>query len=308
MATKKYLDYTGLQRLVEDIEQKYAPIAALLFKGSVDEISDLPALNTQKSGWMYNIKTGGISTEDFVEGAGHLITDGENVACVELITGYVAVDPAQVTVDKDPKALGWYEQVSADVYVLSEDRIADTTKTYYTATTVKKWDLLGGIFDLEYKYLEFGKEMPENPGDGRTYLYLGQDEFEYNVVASPSGRPVDNDYYELVDVYTEVTPAGDEDPSEEGWYVDDPSNPGEYIPTADTSVQPGTTYYEKTQEYQLSADVVVDPTKTYYTKDILYKEGVVYEYDLATTSWVAKTGSDSDMIPITNAEIDDLFI
>ena len=32
----KYRDYAGLQRLVENIDQKYAPIAALIFKGSVE--------------------------------------------------------------------------------------------------------------------------------------------------------------------------------------------------------------------------------------------------------------------------------
>ena len=97
---KKYLDYAGLQRLVDNIDKKYAPIAALLFKGTVEDIAHLPALTGLKAGWMYNVTTGGGTTSDFVEGAGHILADGENVAVVELITGYTAVPAASVTVDK----------------------------------------------------------------------------------------------------------------------------------------------------------------------------------------------------------------
>lgn len=304
----KYLDYVGLQRLVENIDKKYAPIAALLFKGTVADIEHLPALATEKAGFMYNITTGGETTADFVEGAGHILADGENVAVVELITGYTAVPAASVTVDKDPKKLGWYELDGAE-YVPSEDRIADTSKTYYTADTVKKWDALGGTFNLEGRYLEFGTEFPVSPVDGRVFLYMGEDTFVYNEVLSPSGRPVDQGYYEAVDVYNAVTPVGDEDPSAEGWYEEDSLNPGQYVLTADTSVQAGKTYYVKEVEYQLSADVTVDPAKTYYTKEAQYKTGVIYQYDLANTEWVAKSGSASaDMVPITTAEIDELFI
>ena len=309
MATQKFLDYTGLERLVYNIDKKYAPIAAIVFKGSVDGIEDLPALVDQKAGWMYNIKVGGISTEDFVEGAGHLITDGENVACVELITGYTAVPT--VTEADDPKARGWYESDGAaePTYTLSQDRIADTSKTYYTADTVNKWDLLGGIFDLEYKYLEFGKEMPTNPDDGRTFLYMGENTFEYNEVTSPEGRPVDNGYYEKVDAYNAVTPVGDEDPSAEGWYESDGLIPPTYTLSADTSVDPLKTYYEKVDDYIPSTDVAVDPSKTYYTKDAVLKTGTIYEYDETAGDWEPKSsGGADDMIPITNKEIDDLFI
>ena len=311
MAVKKYLDYVGLQRVVENIDKKYAPIAALTFKGTVEDIAHLPSLLTVKAGWVYNIVTGGGTTSDFIEGAGHIVADGENVAAVELITGYTAVPAASVTPDKDPKALGWYESdgAASPTYTLSTDRIADSTKTYYTADTVMKWDLLGGVFDLESRYLEFGQEFPVNPVDERVFLYMGEDTFEYNAVVSPEGRPVDKGYYELVDIYTLVTPSGEENPSEEGWYEEDSLNPGTYVLSVDTSVQPGKDYYEKTSEYQLTADVTVDPLKTYYTKDVEYKSGVIYQYDLATTSWIEKSGSaGAEMVPITNAEVDELFI
>ncbi|MBQ3306445.1 hypothetical protein IJH02_03380 [Candidatus Saccharibacteria bacterium] len=42
--------------------------------------------------------------------------------------------------------------------------------------------------------------------------------------------------------YNAVTPEGSENPSEEGWYVLDN---GDYVASEDTTVQPGTTYYEQ---------------------------------------------------------------
>lgn len=304
--TKKYLDYSGLQHFYEKLQVEFAPIAALQFKGTVEDIEHLPALSGLKAGWMYNVTVGGGTTSDFVEGAGHILGDGENVAVVELITGHTAVPAASVTEDKDPKKLGWYELDGTD-YIPSEDRIADPAKTYYTADTVKKWDILGGVFDLEDRYLEFGKEMPELPVDGRTFLYMGEDTFEYNEVVSPTGRPVDQGWYEKVDVYNPVTPVGDEDPSAEGWYEEDGA--GGYQLTADTSVQVGKDYFVKEEDYVLSADVVVDPNKDYYTKDAVLKQGTIYEYDATEGEWVIQSsGGADDMIAITNAEIDDLFI
>lgn len=44
--------------------------------------------------------------------------------------------------------------------------------------------------------------------------------------------------------YTEVTPVGTENPSEEGWYI---KNGDTYIPSLDTEVVSGRTYYERTE-------------------------------------------------------------
>ena len=352
MAIKQYLDYEGLKRLIENIDKKYAPIAALLFKGSVENIEALPALANQKVGWMYNIEIGGGTTEDFIEGPGHVVADGENVACVELITGYTAV--AAPTATDDPKALGWYEQVSVDNYVLSEDRIANLAKTYYTANTVKKWDILGGVFDLENKYLELGEEFPQGPAsrmvDGRTFLYLGTDKNVYVAVADPTGRPKDNGYFE--GTFTEVAdPSTIVNPSQEPLYVVDTdvaakyvattpvANPqaeglyeedgaGGYQLTADTTIDSSKTYYAKVDTYKrttdqtvqdgttyftgafvASVDTIVDTNKVYYTESALYKKGGIYIYNATTHEWTAQSGGGAgDIAPITNAEIDDLFI
>ena len=399
----KYLDYAGLQRLVENIDRKYAPISAIVFKSTVEDIAHLPALNTQKAGYMYNIKVGGLTTDDFVEGAGHIVADGENIAAVELLTGNFTPVGTPAATD-DPKALGWYEvdqvnyvDVTATLdpsanpqalglyeedslnpgqyiltsdtsivalkayyekevtYKLSQDRLPVAGKDYFTADTVMKWDLMGGVFDLEDRYLEFGDTFPQGPAsrmtNGRTFLYMGDDVKEFKVVVEPEGRPADNGYFEL-DSATAVTDrstifnpkqqglyeacdffkvelAGTEDPSALGLYEEDLSDPTGYSLTADTTVTPGKDYFKniaggyvlsqdqtddntKTYyvcEFVASADASVDPTKIYYTESDLYKKAVIYQYDATAHDWVAQsTGGSGDFEPITNKEIDDLFI
>lgn len=347
MAQKQYLDYEGLQRLVENLKNKFAPISALEFKGTVDDIAHLPALTDQKAGWMYDVKVGGITTDDFVEGAGHLLANGENVAAVELLLGtFTPITPAATADPKalglyeedvvsfndvtatldpatdDPQALGLYEVDPSDptayipttdntvvsgkayyervaTYKLSQDRAVVSGKDYFTADTVMKWDILGGLFDIYDRYLEFGDEFPVDPDDGRTFLYMGETTYEFNAVTPAGGEnPNDKGWYE----FNAVTPAGSEDPSQEGWYevVD-----GKFVLTEDTTVDSGKTYYEG----GVTEDRTVDPAKTYYSYDVKYKQGVIYKYSDAEGDWEPKSGAaGDDMIPITAQEIDDLFI
>ena len=357
MATSKYLDYAGLQRLVENIDRKYAPISAIVFKNSVEDIAHLPALNTQKAGYMYNVKTGGLTTADFVEGAGHIVADGENIAAVELLTGAFTPVVSPAATD-DPKALGWYEEdtvtfvdvtasldpsdspvalglyeedslnpgqyvLTADVtiiggkayyereatYQLSQDRLPVSGKTYFTADTVMKWDLMGGVFDLEDRYLEFGDQFPQGPAskmtDGRTFLYMGDDVKAYTYVASPEGRPNENGYFE--GTFVAVAPADIYNPHQQGLYEEDAVLTGVYVLSDDKTYDNTKTYYEGT--FVASTDTSVDPAKKYYTESDLYKKAVIYTYNATTNDWEAQSsGGSGDMIPITNKEIDDLFI
>ena len=217
MAQKKYLDYAGLQELVTKINEKYAPIAALEFKGVKADIASLPTVANEAVGNMYTVTTGGTTTADFVEGAGKTLQDGENVVAVDVST---------------------------------------------TSTPDMKWDILGGVFEIDDR-LQFGSTMPSTDlTNGRTFLYLGATTYTYDA----------------------VTPVGTENPQAEGWYVSDGA--GGYTATTDTTVQGGTTYYAKNEEYVT---------------------GVIYVYDSATSSWVAQSSGDT-MIPITNGEIDSLFV
>ena len=344
----KYLNYEGLAHFLSKLDERFAPIQAIVFQSTVEDIASLPTLANEKAGYMYNIKTGGLTTPDFVEGAGHIVADGENVAVVELRTG-VYTNVASVAVTDDPKAEGWFEvnaasavtpvgtenpseegwyeeasgiyTITADTTIdsgktyysvtfkLSTDRIADTTKGYYTADAVKKWDILGGVFDLEGRYLEFGETFPQGPAsrmvDGRTFLFMGDTVKGYTYVASPSGRPKDEGYFEGT-----FTAVADQttifNPHQQGLYEADGTTAGVYVLSADKTRDTEKTYYEGT--FVASTDTTVNPAKFYYTEADLYKKAAIYEYDSATNDWVIQSGGSDDFIAITNAEIDELFI
>ena len=84
--------------------------------------------------------------------------------------------------------------------------------------------------------------------------------------------------------YEEVTPTGSENPAAYSWYEKVGEN---YTPSTDTFVDPGKTYYER--------------------EDDLIK-GIIYVYDASADEWISgATGGDTDMVPITDTEIDDLF-
>lgn len=139
-----------------------------------------------------------------------------------------------------------------------ENVVAVNTGT--DAVPVMKWDILGGVFDFTDR-LQFGDTMPSTDlVEGRVFMYLG-----------------DTTY-----TYTAVTPVGDENPSELGWYELDGS------------------------DYILSVDTEVDDQKTYYTRAEEYVQGVIYEYDATAQEWNALNSGDI-MVAISNAEIDALF-
>ena len=213
---KKYLNYEGLAYFKTKLDAEYASIKAFVFKGTVTNVAGLPTVGTTAIGSIYNIQNADVTTNDFVEGAGHPIQAGENV---------VAINTAA---EGDP--------------------------------VVMKWDILGGVFEIEDR-LQFGSTMPASPVDGQTFLYMGDTTYTYD----------------------EVTPVGDENPNELGWYESDGA--GGYVLSSDTTVDAGKTYYEKNEQYVT---------------------GVIYVYDASTTSWTGKSAGDS-FIEITDAEIDALF-
>lgn len=354
MSNAKYLDYTGLAHFLEKLDERFAPIQAIVFQSTVNDIASLPALNTQKTGYMYNVKTGGITTADFVEGAGHLIADGENVVAVELLTGTYTIQT--LAADADPKALGLYEQV--DVYTLSTDTTVDSTKTYYQANgtvpetysavtpigtenpstegwyeksvgyqltedrlpqsgkdyykaeTVKKWDALGGLFDLEGRYLEFGDTFPQGPAtrmvNGRTFLFMGENQYVYEHVDTPTGRPSEEGYYEVT--FSAVSDSSIYyNPKQQDLYEETAASSGIYALSEDIEVDSTKSYFI-VNTATASTDTTVNPSKEYYTKADQYKKGGIYEYNATAEDWEIQSTGGSDMIPISNSEIDELFI
>lgn len=181
MADKKYLDYEGLELYNDLIKETYAPVQAIQYKGTVATISGLPTVSGVAIGSMYNITEGGISTSDFVEGAGKVIRNGTNVVAIN------------VAADGDPVEM--------------------------------KWDIIAGVFSVDDK-LTFGTSMPVSPENGDTFLYMGNNVYEYNA----------------------VTPTGTENPKELNWYEYDATE-SEYNLTEDEEVQSGTSYFVKNEKY-----------------------------------------------------------
>ncbi len=99
----------------------------------------------------------------------------------------------------------------------------------------------------------------------------------------------------VVDIggYTAVTPAGDEDPSEEGWYE---LVSGEYVLTTDTEIEVGKTYYEYEADYKFDVLPGFIDLSPYQTKIQVAElpeasaeeEGKIYQYIGTTTGGLIK--------------------
>lgn len=169
-----------------------------------------------------------------------------------------------------------FEKVAID----DEDAIAELGTLYtggsfadlnlYTETVegkVMKWCLLGPVFDVSNK-LTFGFDMPSNPANGDTFLYMGPTTTEdvYDELILEDGADIEGlGYYHRA--------AGTTDP----WTLASET-------TADT-----TTY-----------DYAEKETVEKYVK------GVIYVYDETEGDWIAQTAGDT-FSPISNGEIDALF-
>ena len=108
--------------------------------------------------------------------------------------------------------------------------------------------------------------------------------------------------------YVEVTPAGTENPQEEGWYVVDD---GEYVPTTDVTVDAGTTYYNKV--VTITGVDTIDKAKTWqadngYTSEIskvfwpkLKNGEKVYHLSTVAAAQMLYIDDQNDAIPFVSA-------
>ncbi len=72
--------------------------AALSFKGSIP-FAELPALTAENAGHVYNITDAFVTTENFLEGAGHMYSAGQNVAIAERSEGVYRYDVLSQPID-----------------------------------------------------------------------------------------------------------------------------------------------------------------------------------------------------------------
>lgn len=152
---KKFLDYEGLTQLVTKLNEKFAPVQALQFKGTVATISALPTVANVTAGSVYNVTTGGDTTADFVEGAGEKLQDGENVVAVNVGT------------DQAP-------QMKWDTL----GGVFDITDRLQFGTTMPSTDLTNGrtflyLGDTTYTYDAVTPVGTENPQEEGWYEYNG---------------------------------------------------------------------------------------------------------------------------------------
>jgi hypothetical protein len=154
-AVKKFLDYEGLTQLVTKLNEKFAPVQALQFKGTVATISALPTVANVTAGSVYNVTTGGDTTADFVEGAGEKLQDGENVVAVNVGT--------DLTPQMKWDTLGG---------------VFDITDRLQFGTTMPSTDLTNGrtflyLGDTTYTYDAVTPVGTENPSEEGWYEYDG---------------------------------------------------------------------------------------------------------------------------------------
>jgi len=128
--------------------------------------------------------------------------------------------------------------------------------------------------------------------------------------------------------YGAVTPAGSENPSEEGWYE---LSEGKYVLSQDETVDSEKTYYEKTEVYKFDVfagfidvdglteridatqDIIADAfdaEAAYSAGDIVIYEDVMYKFNADHTAGTPWDPSEADAVTveglITAAEPDDL--
>lgn len=323
MKKKRYLDYEGLQELVLKIKEFVGDAGKLEFKGTVIDVAHLPSVAAQKIGYMYTVQAAGVTTAEFVEGPNLKVAANSEVAAVEINgtsentiysvdagVSYVTADLQAYTptgtLSAATKLASAYvadgtethltdgtlyvtedgttfysvtalAETFADfikVAIDDEDVIAELGTLYtgdsfkdlnaYTETitgSVMMWCLLGPVFDVSDKLTFTTTTMPVGT-DGLVIMYLGETTYTYEEVEDPDPEA---------------------NPKALGWYVSNGS--GGYVLTEDETVQDGTTYY---------------------TKEEQYVQGVVYQYSESEGKYLPLSSGDT-FTPITNQEIDALF-
>lgn len=284
---KKYLDYDGLVELVLKIKELINDIGHFTFKGSVANVAALPALADTTEGWVYAVNSKGRTTSDFVEGAGKPVPAHSEVICT----------------------------ISGDV---------------------KKWALLGPIFDIQ-NCLQYGDELPADDDDTRAFLLTGDGVYsEYSGTLTQSSNPHDLGLYELsgssyvltadttppssfyafnnsaINAYTlsETPSAGDI-----VFYMDIQTgrlvDSGFTVSSVDDTDPAALVIYTTDPDYtgsgfaRLSASDTWQLMKTYYEKE--GNKGSIWLYNTTLHKWEC-VFENEDFVPITNSEIDNLFV
>lgn len=226
MAQKTYLDKPGLQEVLLKIKEKFAPIEALIFKGTVADIAHLPALADQKAGWMYNVTKGGPT------GAGS-----------------ATYEPATIY---SPADLGWWSYTGnatkpSELYKIPSDErsyeIVDSSGNIRTFCQAPSLSLVAS---------------PSNPQAEGLYKNVGSSGEEDYVEADETTPAAGVDYYSLD---TSVTPINTSGKILEGDY----GLKTEVADAYNLYVADGSGGYERLI-FSAAGVTTIDATATYYLK------------------------------------------
>ena len=143
-----FVSYDNAESLMTAIGQKFDALGqGYKFRGTVT-FANLPAtLTSAMVGYVYNVSNKFTTDARFIEGAGHEVEAGSNVAVADVsYDEYTEVTPVGT---ENPSEEGWYV-LDGSTYVLTQDETVQGGTTYYSKTTVAsyKFDLLAGFIDM----------------------------------------------------------------------------------------------------------------------------------------------------------------
>ena len=323
---KKFLDYDGLQELVLKIKEYVGDAGHIEFKGVVEDVAHLPALNTQKVGWMWTVTAAGQTTADFTDGAGKTIAANSEVAAVKVsgtsTKSIYSVNDGTTYVDADLGAYTPTGTVGAgtkvcDVYIavdgdtgLTEGHwyVTDDNSTFYDATVladtfaditktlVEDSDAIATLGTKTFTDLNTYTETSTE--DTMKWCLLGPvfdvaDKLSFTLDGMPA-NPQDEDVVMYLgettykDQYNELTLEDGADIEGLGYYHRAAGTTDPWVLADETTAD--TTTYDYAEKVQVEE----------------YVQGVVYKYDETEGEWIGLNSGDT-FVAITNSEIDALF-
>lgn len=281
MATKKYLDQEGLTELVSKIRDLINEIGHVTFKGSVEEVTDLPSLATVTDGWMYMIKTAGVTTAEFIEGA-----DVPFKANTEVVKITTLVDDTEVArwclmgtiFDVDDRLQFGIQMPTSPSDGQTFLYTGNTSYTNYGGTLTKDSNPSAlGLYELNQssEYVLTSDTEPQT-------VYKSWSDGSLTYFTKSATPQVDDTVYTITSGEVE----------DSGYQV------------TSYSVEDGITVNGNDYARDSSSDEYIDE-KSYYVEQ--YLQGVIYQYDSSESKWVALSQGD-EFTPIPNAYIDSLFV
>lgn len=234
---KNFVSFENEETLIKKIAAKFKALGgAYVPRGSLS-FENLPTTFIKSMlGYAWNITDDFTTDERFIEGAGKKYFAGENVIVVDnSTTSYSEVTP---TGTENPKEEGWFERSGAAepyTYTKTTDETVDSGKTYYEEVVTEAYalDVIGNFINVDELEAEIKAVQDMISGE-----FLETTDYSKGDVVIHENKlyQFDSDYK----AYTEVTPAGTENPSDEGWYEFDGTD---YTKTTDTTVDGSKTYY-----------------------------------------------------------------